>query len=135
MADGPVVTPFGKAGTRTARINKPLVRMVIGDLLVYTVTVEGAAAAFGFGCRHREVLSADTLNGGQPTAEYQWEFEPDDPDDTLALLLSFLPAVKYTVQIDRISAAGALLETARDADYASPDPTDTVTDKLAVIQL
>jgi hypothetical protein len=135
MANGEVVTPFGKAGTRTARINRPLARMSADDLLVYTVTVEGAAATFGFGCRHRQILSADTLDGGQPTGQYQWEYEPDDPDDALALLLSFVAAVKYTVQIDRISRAGALLEIARDADYASQDPTDRFTDKLAVIRL
>jgi hypothetical protein len=136
MATGAaVVTSFGSAGTRTARINKPGVGVGAGDLLVYTVTVSGAAAAFGFGCQHREVLSATTLDGGQPRREYQWEYFPDDPDDSVALLLSFLAAVKYVVRIDRISAAGGLLETVRDADYESQDPQDRVRDDLAVLRV
>jgi hypothetical protein len=66
------VTTFGNAGTRTARIDRNAVGLLGDELLVYTVNVEGAAAAFGFSCRHREILSANTLDDGHPEAEYQW---------------------------------------------------------------
>jgi hypothetical protein len=57
---------------------------------------------------------------------------PDDPSDVVVLLLSFVPAIRYTVRIDRISISGALVETVRDADYESQDPQDTFPDNLTV---
>lgn len=134
MANGPTVTSFGNAGTRTARIDTPAVGAGSGDLIVYSVAVSGADAAFGFGCQHREVLSARDIDGGQPRAHYQWKYTPDDPNDMLVLLLSFAPAIKYTVRIERMSPAGALLESIRDVDYESQDPLDRATDSLTIIR-
>jgi hypothetical protein len=104
-----------------------------GDLLVYTVIARGAMPVFGFSCRHEAILSAATI-AGHPCEKYEWEFTPDSNDDAVVLLLSAIAVVKYSVKIDRISTAGALIEHVRDVDYESQDPEDTAEDNLAVLR-
>jgi hypothetical protein len=131
VADNPIVTSFGNAGTRTARVNTGSVTLKGDELLVYSVTVKGANPAFGFACRHLALHSAEDFEG-HPRAKYEWDYSPDRDRDRLMLLLSFVGAVRYTVRIDHISQAGALLKTVRDVDYESQDPEDTAEDNLSV---
>jgi hypothetical protein len=125
------VTPFGKAGRRTARIDRPAVGLQAGELLTFTLTAAGARPAFGFACAHREILSADMVPG-HPKADYQWEFTADHRTDVVVLQLAFVAATKYTLRIDRLSAAGQLLDTLRDVDYESQHAEDTARDSLPV---
>ena len=131
VAENPIVTPFGNVGTRTARVTKGSVTLTGDELLVYTVTVRGANPAFGVACRHRALHSAEDFEG-HPRAKYEWDYIPDRDRDLLKLLLLFVGAVKYTVRIDHISQAGALIRTVRDVDYESQDPQDTAEDNLSV---
>jgi hypothetical protein len=131
VADDPIVTSFGNAGRRTARASRGSVTLKGDELLVYTVTVRGANAAFGFACRHRALHSAEDFEG-HPRAKYEWDYLPDRDKDLVKLLLTFVGAVTYTVRIDHISQAGALLRTVRDVDYESQDPEDTAEDNLSV---
>jgi len=131
VANGATVTSFEKAGTRTVRVDRRSVILEPGELLVYTVIARGAMPVFGFSCRDKEILSAASI-AGHPREKYQWEFDPDSNDDVVMLLLSFIAVVKYSVQIDRISSAGLLIETVRDVDYESQDPDDTAEDSLGV---
>jgi hypothetical protein len=133
VAANVTVTSFGVAGKRTARIDRRAVVLDPTDLLVYTVIARGATPVFGFSCRHKAILSAESIPG-HPREKYQWDVEPDSNDDVLVLLMSAIAVVKYSVQIDRISAAGALIETVRDVDYESQDPDDTAEDNLTVLR-
>jgi hypothetical protein len=133
VANEAVVTSFGKAGKRTARVDRKAVILDPGDLLVYTVTARGAVPVFGFSCRHREIRSAASIPG-HPRERYEWQFAPDSSDDVVMLLLSSIAVVKYSVQIDRISTAGALIEHVRDVDYESQDPEDTAEDHVSVLR-
>ena len=122
------VTPFGKAGKRTARIDRLAVELQADDLLTYSLTATGARPAFGFGCAHRPITAATMF--GPPQANYQWDYTADAREDVVVLQLSFIAATKYTLRIDRIS--GQSIETLRDVDYESQHPEDTARDSLPV---
>jgi hypothetical protein len=124
------VTPFGKAGKRTSRIDRLAVELQADDLLAFTLTATGARPAFGFGCAHRQIISAGMF--GPPQANYQWEYTADDRSDVVVLQLSFIAVTKYTLRIDRVSAGGQTLETLRDVDYESQHPEDIARDSLPV---
>jgi hypothetical protein len=131
------ISKFGNGGTRTVRENKPAV--VLGrakdEYVSYQVQVSGAAAAFALSNTQRTIKQANTFPG-HPLQTYEWtlrEADLPDDDETYVLSFAFPAAVQYTVIVKHHRSDNSVIETHKDLDLTTTDPTDEFRDPLRIL--
>jgi hypothetical protein len=131
---------FGTGGTRTVRVRKGavIVRFSQGEFLAFKLTVQGAEPIFTFACMHRALLSEHEFEG-HPKQVYEWErghdpsTEIDAEDDMYAVAMSFITAIKYTLEVEHRAQDGSVIKVLKDIDYKSQSPVDNFTETLEVL--
>jgi hypothetical protein len=114
-------------GTRTVHKSEAawIVRASAGEFVTCTVDVRGAVADFKFVCEHHDVFVPAPLT----LSRYQWRTLHIRPDgrnaaDVHTVQLNFTGAKFYRYRMELFAAGGTLLETLKDIEYGSEDPTD-----------
>ena len=131
---------FGVAGKLTIRADVPATAIHIdqGEFLSYDLVVHGVDPIFTLACKHRRVKSDDDFPVGSHFAwtHFQAAGDEDSHDDTYTLGLSFLSApIKYSLVVKRCDSTGAPMQTLKDKDFESTDPSDFFLDGLRVFSL
>jgi|RhiMetdeSRZDD1v2_1073273.scaffolds.fasta_scaffold1473705_2 hypothetical protein len=127
---------FGKDGTRTAREDKPALLLGKGkdEFVSYEISISGAAASFAFSDTHHALKRADQFPG-HPLAVYKWQLQEadlPDADETYTVSFSFVAATRYTLTVKHHKKDGTVIETHKDVDLTSSDPTDEFREPLRI---
>jgi hypothetical protein len=139
MGTSPAPAPdFGNAGKVTVRtdVNVTSLHVANGEFLDYSLTTNAPAPAFGFACQHRKWLtSADfPVQANYTWTHFQKTGEEDAPDDSYSITMLFLGApASYTLKVIKRDKGGNALQTLKDLDFSSTDPTDFTTSTLEVV--
>jgi hypothetical protein len=130
------MSDFGKAGKMTIRENDNAVMVNIskGEYLYYKLTVEGAIPIFTFACTDKPRFSADH---NHPHKVYEWTWckdsdDSDSPDDLYGVAMLFMTAIKYTLVVEHLDKSKNIINTLKDIDYESQEPSDNFTEVLRV---
>jgi hypothetical protein len=129
---------FGNAGTITVRtdVNTIALHVANGEYLDYSLKTNAPAPAFGFACEHKKWLTSADF---PVQASYSWQHfkktgDEDGPDDEYTVTMLFFGApAKYTFLVTKRDSGGNSLQTVKDIDFASTDPTDFVSSTVEVI--
>jgi hypothetical protein len=135
---------FGTKGKRTARAdaNAVEVNATAGEYLSFDLAVRGASALFTFSCLHKLHMNQSSFQGFPSVDRFTWnwgkrasDFQHGDvllAEDEYLVRMSFVPAIKYTLVVERRNRDGDTLEVLKDIDYESQDPTDRFGELLTV---
>lgn len=120
---------------RVIRVDVPALEIPRADLqsgneyLQYTLTVSGAQGKFAVvDNANRSVMKDTDYQTPQHVYRRKWpqsptELPPED-DQTYTLAISFVTATKYRYLVQRHRRDGSVVETIKDMDFESDDPSD-----------